>query len=310
MDANQSIDSPDTVKSLTGDHHLQGLETYDIIFKSSGVPITPELLPYKDKITSQVQLFFDSYPGKVIAVTASKGKSTISSLAYDLLIKAGYRAKLIGNIGTPVLEAIAVCQSPVPGGHPAFCEVEEEDFVVVELSSYMLEDLQKHNYISILGTIFPEHLDWHGSFDKYVEAKLNILQGSDIAIVYGPTLQQYPQHLFSQVIPYGKGSSYIWDIEGYFTHNGQRLFPTQERNIPGDHNLENITAIIALADVLGIPQNIVHKTIKEYKGLPHRLEELGTYGGIRRIDDAISTTPESTIEAIRTFGEEIDTILL
>jgi len=88
------------------------------------------------------------------------------------------------------------------------------------------------------------------------------------------------------------------------------IFSTAERKIPGDHNLENITAIIALADTLKIPMDLVQATVRDFDGLPHRLEEVGELGGIRRIDDAISTTPESTIEAIKTYGEQIDTIFL
>jgi UDP-N-acetylmuramoylalanine--D-glutamate ligase len=170
LDANEDLDSPEHIKAITGQEHTRNIDQYDIIFKSSGIPVSEELIPYQDKIVTQVQLFFDNYHGKVIAVTASKGKSTIVSLIYSLLNNAGYRTKLVGNIGTPVFDEIDFTS--------------EEDFVVIELSSYMLQSLRKKNYISILGTIFPEHLDRHGSFDKYVDAKLNILNDSEINIVY------------------------------------------------------------------------------------------------------------------------------
>jgi UDP-N-acetylmuramoylalanine--D-glutamate ligase len=100
-----------------------------------------------DKVVTQVQFFFDHYKGKVIAITASKGKTTMSSLAYELLKNAGYTVKLVGNIGKPVLDEIDFSVA--------------YDFVVIELSSYMLQTLKKQNFISLLGAIFPEHLDWH-----------------------------------------------------------------------------------------------------------------------------------------------------
>jgi UDP-N-acetylmuramoylalanine--D-glutamate ligase len=108
LDANKDLDFPEEVRSLKGEDYLKDIDKYDIIFKSSGVPIVEELFPYKEKIITQVQLFFDTYPGKVIAITASKGKSTISSLIYTLLINAGYRAKLVGNIGTPIFDEINI----------------------------------------------------------------------------------------------------------------------------------------------------------------------------------------------------------
>ena len=141
------------------------------------MPYSSELLRYQDKILTQMQFFFGNYQGKVIAITGSKGKSTITSLIFSLLKNAGYRVKLVGNIGNPVLEEIDFA--------------EELDFVVCELSSYMLERLEKQNYISVLGNIFPEHMDWHGGFEKYVKAKLNILKGSEFNIVLQKTVEEY-----------------------------------------------------------------------------------------------------------------------
>ena len=129
------------------ENYLQNLGQYDIIFKSAGIPYFPEIVAAQEKVITQVQFFFDHYKGKVIAITASKGKTTMSSLVYDLLKNAGYAVKLVGNVGTPVLDEI---------------DFETEyDFVVIELSSYMLQTLKKQNYLSLLGAIFPDHLDRH-----------------------------------------------------------------------------------------------------------------------------------------------------
>ncbi len=310
LDAKDDLDNPDAIHAITWSKYLQDLDKYDIIFKSSGVPITTELVHVKEKIVTQVQLFFDNYPGKVIAVTASKGKSTIVSLIYALLKNAGYNVKLVGNIGVPILDEIDICPPFKTDGDPEFCPVRENDFVVIELSSYMLHDLRKKNFISILGTIFPEHLDRHGSFDNYVGAKLNILKGSEINIVNHETLQRFDlDKAYTNLIPYDQGSAYA-RMDGHFTLGDKMIFSVDDRKIPGDHNLENITAVVALADTLKIPMEILHTTVREFQWLPHRLQEVGEYGGIRWIDDAISTTPESTIEALKTYGDQIDTIFL
>ena len=95
-----------------------------------------------------------------------------------------------------------------------------------------------------------------------------------------------------------------------FVRNGEDVFPTTERKILGDHNLENISVLFALADILDISDETIHETVENFKGLKHRLEDIGNFGGIHRYDDAISTTPESTIEAIKTFEGKIDTIFL
>jgi len=115
------------------------------------VPYTEEILQVMDKVTTQVQFFFDHYEGKVIAITASKGKTTMTSLAYELLCNAGYRVKLVGNIGVPVFDEIDLVAplsqetSPLAGGEKSL-----PDFVVMELSSYMLQTLKKQNFLSIL----------------------------------------------------------------------------------------------------------------------------------------------------------------
>jgi UDP-N-acetylmuramoylalanine--D-glutamate ligase len=149
---------------------LDNLSHYDLIFKSAGIPYFPQLQAVTDRILTQVQFFFNHYRGKVIAITASKGKTTMTSLAYELLKNAGYQVKVVGNIGKPV-----------------FDEIDFEtlyDYVVIELSSYMLQTLKKQNAISILGAFFPEHLDWHGGKEAYLQAKLNILSGSEQNIIF------------------------------------------------------------------------------------------------------------------------------
>ncbi|MFA5747823.1 MAG: UDP-N-acetylmuramoyl-L-alanine--D-glutamate ligase [Candidatus Absconditabacterales bacterium] len=294
LDINKNIKTNIKVKKITGTNYLDNLDKYDIIFKSAGIQIDAKLKKQKNKIITQVQLFFDNYIGKIIAITASKGKSTISSLIYKILKDGGKKVKLVGNIGNPVLDEIDFNK--------------KNDFVVIELSSYMLSCLKKKNYISILGSIFPEHLDRHGNFKNYVKAKLNILNGSEINIVQHETITKY-KLINKNLISYGtKGDYYFKD--GFFYYKSKKLFSTKNLKLLGEHNLQNICSAIAVGNIIGIPLNKMQKTISEFEGLPHRMQLVGNYGGIDWIDDAISTTPESTIQAIKTFGEKIDTIFL
>lgn len=284
------------IPSETWENYLQHLDQFDVIFKSAGVPYSPELLPYKEKILTQMQFFFNTYQGKVIAITGSKGKSTMTSLIFSILKNAGYKVKLVGNIGNPVLEEVDFN--------------EESDFVVCELSSYMLEHLEKKNYISVLGNIFPEHMDWHGGFEQYAKAKLNILKGSEFNIVLQKTVEEYQlAAAYENIETYWIWGKTSW-ANGYFSYDWQELFPTDDRLLLGEHNIQNIAAAIAVAIKIGVPMQIVHDTIQNFTGLPHRLELVGEFQGITFYDDAISTTPESTLEALKTFWKRIGTLLL
>lgn len=284
------------VAQKSGQDYLSTLSDYDVIFKSAGVPYTPELLQHKEKILTQMQFFFDNYAGKVIAITASKGKTTMTSLLFQILKNAGLKVKLVGNIGNPVLDEIDFDQ--------------EYDYVVAELSSYMLEHLDKKNTISVLWSMFPEHMDWHGSLEKYFNAKLNILKGSETNFVLEKTVKEFwlDAH-YSNIQTFGIGGRTSRD-HGYFTHDLQELFPTSDRKLIWDHNLQNISLAIAVSIFLKIPMEIIHQAILDFEGVPHRLQYVGEQKGIRFYDDAISTTPDSTIEALKALDGQIGTIFL
>lgn len=296
LDINDNIKTTDKIKNITGKNYLKDLNKYDIIFKSSGVLISKELEPYKNKIITQTQFFFQRYKWKVITITASKGKSTMTTLIYQILKDAGKNVKLVWNIGTPVLDEIN--------------EDKIYEYVVYELSSYMLDWLQKQNHISVLGSIFPEHLDWHGSMENYVQTKLNILKGSKVNVVQRETMKKYKIDKMEELpISYGKEGTFTRKNNIFYNGNTP-LFPTTERRLLGDHNLENICAAIAVASMVNVPLKSIQQTIKNFKWLPHRMEYVGKYDEIEFYDDAISTTPESTIQAIKTFWKKINTIFL
>lgn len=161
QDHKQYFDQYSDLTVIGGATYMDDLASYECIIKTPGISLYhPKLLAYKDRITTQAQLFFDYYPGKIIAVSGTKGKSTTATLIYKTLQEAGKKVQLIGNIGNPVLEYL-------PENF-----LDEEEYVVFEVSSYMLENLHKKNYISVLVNIYPDHLDWHQGFQNYLQAKL------------------------------------------------------------------------------------------------------------------------------------------
>ncbi len=286
-------------KAITWENYLDNLETYDYIFKSPWIsPYTNNLLKYKDKLWSQTKLFFELYKWKIITVTQTKWKSTTATLVYELLKNAGYNVKLVWNIWNPVLDEIDL-NSPY-------------DFIVYELSSYMLEDLDNHHsFISILWNIFPDHLDWHQGFENYKNAKLNILKNAENLLIW--------DNLSKEIIELLQNKNYktFWLNNSYYSHiwnnfliNWKNIKQGIDPIIPWEHNLSNICAIIWVCDILKIDYKIFQKTINSFSWLPHRLQNIWTYKWIIFIDDAISTTPESTIEWIRSFNQKIWTIFL
>ncbi len=157
-----------------GEKYLDNLKKFDLIIKTPGVSIYHEkIAPYKHKITTQAQIFFDYYQGKVIAVSGTKGKSTTSTLLYETIKQAKKDVLLIGNIGNSVLDYLDIKD----------LASQKKEYAVFEVSSYMLEGLKKSNYISILLNIYSDHSDWHNGLENYKNAKFNLLNGSRYNLV-------------------------------------------------------------------------------------------------------------------------------
>lgn len=244
-------------------NYLEQQQDFDLAIKTPGIEKTKVKIPY----VTATNIFFSQNKNFVIGVTGSKGKSTTASLIYEILKAAGKKVRLIGNIGNPMLEVLLT-------------KIDLDEIFVIELSSYMLDDIEYSPNIALLLNLFPEHMDYHGGIKNYYEAKKNIFK--------------FQKHGDIAVKP-------------PFTEK----IPLKENEIPllGAHNLKNIRAAIKVARLLNIPDSAIKKAIKNFKPLPHRLEFIGTFKGIKFYDDATSTTPESTIMAIKSL-KNIGTIFL
>lgn len=259
-----------------GSDYLMAQKTYDVAIKSPGVNQKLITIPY----TTATNLFFSQMQGKhtIIGVTGSKGKSTTSTLIYELLKTAGKPVMLLGNIGKPMLEVLLTT-------------ISQETIFVLELSSYQLDDCQFSPDIAVLTNLFPEHIDFHGSLKKYYEAKKRIIQFQ--------TKENY-------FIYHRKASTWLKNYPGKAILIGNKKY---QSNLLGKHNQSNINAAVAVAKIFNISESDIQKTLTEFRGLRHRLEQIGTYQGITFYDDAISTTPDSTIEALEAL-KKVDTIFL
>ncbi len=290
---NSDFLSKKRIAIISGSWYLDQIDTYDIIIKSPGIsPYTHNLSHLAHKITSQTQIFFDLYTWPVIAVTATKWKSTICSLLHAALQNQWYKTLLVGNIGQPVLDILDPHDTTTV-----------YDYIVYEISSYMLDGLRKHNLISVLGNMYQDHIDRHGSVEAYHNAKKNILTNSTYCLVHQSIKQdivrQFPD---IQCIWYWTWSDFWFDNSNFLSHWLAKT-PTKDVRLLWDHNKENISCLFALASIIPLDDQVLTTTIQKFVWLDHRLQYIWTYQDILFYDDAISTTPQSTIQAINALPQ-------
>lgn len=263
-----------------GPNYLNRQKDFEVAIKTPGLHKDKITIPY----TTATNLFFSQAPQKIIGITGTKGKSTTTSLIYHLLKTAGFKAELIGNIGQPMLKALLKKTDP-------------QTILVIELSSYQLDDIKYSPHIAVAINLFPDHMNYHKNQEKYYLAKKNItnFQGSQDFFIYNKNfsrLRDWAKETMAQSIAFNqKKSSYY------------------ETSLLGQHNQENIQAAVAVAKLFKIKDQTIKKALATFRPLPHRLELVGEYKKIKFYDDAISTTPESTIMAIKAL-KDIDTIFL
>lgn len=284
---------------VTWEQYLDGLWAYDLIFKSPGIsPYHAKIARQKAKLTSQVEVFFANYEWKVIWVTATKGKSTTVTLIYKTLIQAGLDVKLVWNIGTPVLDEIDLTAN--------------HDYIVYELSSFMLEGFKPKLEIGVLGNIFRCHLDWHNEdYDVYRQAKVNILEHAKHRLINIDLVSQFK---IPHLRYFGSDGDYMYQNNNFLIH-GQSVLKDENILLKWEHNRINISSVIGVLDVVADWNReeliaALKTVLSEFSGLPHRLEEVWTYKEITCVDDSISTTPDSTIQAIKTYMWKTGTLLL
>jgi len=263
------------IRLYLGDNYLKAIKNYDVVIKSPGILIhLPEIKKAykKNKITSQTDIFFENCSGKIIGITGTKGKSTTTALIYEILKTDGIKAHLVGNIGKPVLNLLF--------------SATKKDVYVYELSSHQLYNLKKSPYIAVLLNIYKEHLDYYKNFNEYKNAKTNITryQKKDNFFVYNSKDKEV-----SKIAKKSKAKKI--PIKGKY------------------YNLD-IAAARAVGKIFKIPNSKIEKAIKNFKPLPHRLEYVGIFRGIKFYNDSLSTIPETAIAALDYLGKKVQTLFL
>jgi UDP-N-acetylmuramoylalanine--D-glutamate ligase len=262
-------------------NYLEKQKDFDVVIKTPGIPKRQVSVPY---ITA-TNLFFSQIQNTVIGVTGSKGKSTTSSLIYNIFKEAGKKVRFLGNIGSPMLVAL---MNPI----------DKDEIFVLELSSYQLDDIKYSPQIAVVLNLFPEHMDYHGDVEKYYRAKSNIVkfQNRDDYFIYNGNDKRLKVLAAETMV---HKLTFTKDFD----------FKKISSLLKGQHNEENMRAAITVARLFDVSEKKIKKALEKFNPLPHRLECVGNFSGILFIDDAISTTPESTIMALETIPG-IETIFL
>lgn len=289
-----------------GENYLESLTNFDIIFRSPSIrPDIKEITKEVERgaiLTSEIELVIEMCPGIVIGVTGSDGKTTTASLIYEILKQNNKKCFLGGNIGIPLFTKLE--------------QMDEETFVVLELSSFQLMTMKISPKISVITNITPNHLDIHKSYEEYIEAKANIFKYQDEE---GLLIVNYNNEITRNLAKETNGKV-LWFSskkkikEGIFIESGiikkaknneiQNILNTKDMLLRGMHNFENASAAIgATSSIVNIENQA--KAIKDFKGVEHRLEFIREINGIKWYNDSIGTSPTRTIAGLNAFDENI-----
>jgi UDP-N-acetylmuramoylalanine--D-glutamate ligase len=289
---------PEGVASIIAPDAFQQLQDFDLVIRTAG--LAPRKIATNGKIWSATNEFFEKCPAPIIGVTGSKGKGTTSSLIASMLGAAGRKVWLVGNIGVSSLSVLE--------------EVQPEDIVVYELSSFQLWDIERSPHTAVVLFIEQEHLDVHASMEEYVEAKAQITryQTADDILIYNAN-NQYSIQIAgtSRAVKIGypsENTAHV--IDGYFYYGDTRICAVDALQLTGEHNIDNAIAAIDAVWPYTQDTTAIEAGLRGFKGLPHRLAFVRTVNEVNYYDDSIATTPGSAIAALRAFPDSSKVIIL
>jgi UDP-N-acetylmuramoylalanine--D-glutamate ligase len=304
------------VEFVFGEHPISILDKVEYVCVSGGVPLdSPLILQAKNigiPLINDAQIFLDLVPAKVIGITGSAGKTTTTTLVGAVANADSTPSKKVwvgGNIGNPLIEEIE--------------NISSEDWVVMELSSFQLEIMNSSPTISAVLNLTPNHLDRHKTMQAYIDAKTNIIkfqQATDWAILNreDPISFNLRSRSVGNISTFGLRKPEN-GIMGTFIQDGMIMYSNGDQSIPlfpktaiqllGDHNILNVLATCAVTSAAGFSKYAMESGIKSIKGIPHRLELIREFNGVRWYNDSIATAPERVIAALNTIPGPIVLLL-
>ena len=290
-----------------GNNYLSKLKNFDVIFRSpSCLPNTRELIEEENRgalVTTEIEMLMELAPCKIIGVTGSDGKTTTTTLIYNILKEAGYNCYLGGNIGIPLFTKLK--------------DILPEDIIVLELSSFQLMNMKISPDISVITNITPNHLDYHTYFDEYINAKKCIFKsqnkdGITILNYDNEITRGFENEVNGKVIFF---SSQIKLDNGYIVDNDKvkhcenklrrHILNYKDMILKGKHNLENACAALAATETF-VDIQVAIRVITSFKGVEHRLEFIKeSENNVKWYNDSVSSSPTRTIAGLNSFDRKL-----
>ena len=298
------------VRIVCGDSYLDGIND-EAVFRTPGVRYDkPQLRAAAQRgavITSEMELFFELCPCRIIGITGSDGKTTTTTVISELIKRQYGKVWLGGNIGAPLL--------------PRVEEIGPDDWAVVELSSFQLHTMKRSPHIAVITNITPNHLDYHLDMDEYIFAKSNIFrhQGSGDRLVLNaanPVTAAMRERAKEgvEVVMFGGGEDddtvgsvkeRVVDGRRMICRGYTPVLAAKDIKVPGHHNVENYEAVIAALGGI-VDDEIIRSFAREFGGVEHRIELVREKDGVRFYNSSIDSSPTRTIAALESFCYDPD----
>lgn len=288
------------IKVVCGSHPLELLdEDFAVMVKNPGIPyqnpMVEKALSKGIPVLTEVELAYLISEAPIIAITGSNGKTTTTTMIADVLNHGGKSALLSGNIGFPASE-VAMTAS-------------QDDILTMELSSFQLMGIKDfHPHIALITNLMPTHLDYHGSFDAYIQAKWNIqnnMTADDVLILNAEQDQtkELAQKTQASLVYFSSKEKVegAYQEDGKLFYKGEYIMDAQSLGVPGLHNVENALATIAVAKLSGISNQAIAETLSSFGGVKHRLQKLGTIKDVAFYNDSKSTNILACQKALSGF---------
>ncbi|NPV44881.1 MAG: UDP-N-acetylmuramoyl-L-alanine--D-glutamate ligase [Firmicutes bacterium] len=296
------------IKTVAGGHYEELINGVDLIIPSPGVPMDiPMLIKARESgipIISEIELGYLFAKSPIIAITGTNGKTTTTTLIGEILKNDNKNAVVAGNIGVPLIQVVD--------------RLDGNGYLVVEVSSFQLEGIQKFKpYISLILNITKDHINRHKTFDNYIKAKMRIFENQDegdftVLNADDEIVSGFSSITRGKVIPFSRKKELDY---GVFVNNQvivvkdeDNIHPichVKELGIKGSHNLENALAAICVCWICKVNFNSMAETLREFRGVEHRLELVDVIGGVKFINDSKGTNPDAAIKAIEAVEEPI-----
>ena len=284
---------------------------YDLVIKNPGVPpVSPIVKRLNERhipIITEIELAFDvCKPQHYIAITGTNGKTTTTTLVYELLHKAfGDKALVGGNIGTPLCELALQYDLLNNEGY----------YISLEISNHQLVDIDRFRpQIAVIINLTPDHLETMGSLEAYYKSKTEVyrnMKDDDTFIVNADDqtlkqyLEKYPLHCKTSTISLDQTDTDSFIQDGYMYVNGEKVLPLEKIHLVGKHNRQNIIIAVTIAKLLDISNEDICDVIDHFKGVEHRIEYVRTLNGVTYYNDSKGTNTDATITALDSFEKGV-----